>query len=199
MIGRSRDPAALTARTAVILFVALALPSSGRAQPAVTFSKDVAPILYDHCVSCHRPGEIAPFSLLTYDNARPQARALARATRERSMPPWKPEPGFGDFTGAARLTDRQIDIIQRWVDGGEVEGDPSTLPPAPRFAEGWRLGQPDLVVTLKEPYVLRAGGPDILRNFVIPIPTQSMKYVRGIEFHPGNTRVVHHANMRLDA
>src|SRR5215467_12723166 len=130
MIGRSRDPAAIAAQTAAMLFMALALPSSGRAQSAVTFSKDIAPILYDHCVSCHRPGEIAPFSLLTYDDARPQARALARATRERSMPPWKPEPGFGDFAGAARLTDRQIDTVQRWVDGGAMQGDPSTLPSA---------------------------------------------------------------------
>src|SRR5215475_8684385 len=198
MIGRSRDRAAIAARIAATLFGVLALASSGRAQPAVTFSKDVAPILYEHCATCHRPGEIAPFSLLTYDDARPQARALARAARERSMPPWKPEPGFGEFAGAARLTDRQIDIIQRWVDGGALQGDPSTLPPAPQFAEGWRLGQPDLVITLKEPYVLGAGGPDILRNFVIPIPTQSMKYVRGIEFRPGNARVVHHANMRID-
>jgi tetratricopeptide (TPR) repeat protein/mono/diheme cytochrome c family protein len=198
MIGRSRDRAAIAARTAATLFGVLALASSGRAQAAVTFSKDVAPILYEHCATCHRPGAIAPFSLLTYDDARPQARALALVTRERTMPPWKPEPGFGDFTGEDRLTDRQIGIIQQWVDGGAVQGDPSMLPPAPHFADGWRLGQPDLVVTLKSPFVLGAGGPDVLRNFVIPIPTQSMKYVRGIEFRPGNTRVVHHANMRID-
>src|SRR5262245_36074714 len=167
-------------------------------QPSVTFSKDVAPILYEHCVACHRPGEIGPFSLLTYADARPQARALARAIRDRTMPPWKPEDGFGDFEAAGRLTDREIDTVQRWVDGGAVQGDPATLPSTPRFADGWRLGQPDLVVTLADPYVLGAGGPDVLRNFVIPIPTPSTKYVRGIEFRPGNTRVVHHANMRID-
>src|SRR5215813_10803536 len=137
MIGRSRDPAAIAAHTAATLFMVLALPSSGRAQPAVTFSKDVAPILYDHCVSCHRPGEIAPFSLLTYEGARPQARALARATRERTMPPWKPEPGFGDFAGANRLTDQEIATIQQWANAGAVEGDRTALPPAPRLAEGW--------------------------------------------------------------
>jgi tetratricopeptide (TPR) repeat protein len=199
MIGRSSDRAAIAARTAATVFGVIALASSGRAQRAVTFSKDVAPILYKHCATCHRPGEIAPFSLLTYDDARPQARALARVTRERTMPPWKPEPGFGDFTGEDRLTDQQIGIIQRWVDGGAVQGDPSMLPAAPHFAEGWRLGQPDLVVTLKSPYTLSPGGPDVLRNFVIPIPTQSLKYVRGIEFRPGNSRVVHHANMRIDS
>jgi len=198
MIGRSRDRAVIAARAAATLFGVLALASSGRAQSAVTFSKDVAPILYRHCATCDRPWEIAPFSLLTYDDARPQARALARVTRERTMPPWKPEPGFGEFTGEDRLTDQQIGIIQRWVDGGAVQGDPSMLPAVPRFADGWRLGQPDLVVTLTSPYALGAGGPDVLRNFVIPIPTQSLKYVRGIEFRPGNARVVHHANMRID-
>src|SRR5690242_16120471 len=131
MIGCSRDRAAIAARTAATVFGVLALASSGRAQTAVTFSKDVAPILYTHCATCHRPGEVAPFSLLTYDDARPQARALARVTRERTMPPWKPEPGFGEFTGEDRLTDQQIGIIQRWVDGGALQGDPSMLPAMP--------------------------------------------------------------------
>lgn len=167
------------------------------AQP-VTFSKDVAPILYDHCVVCHRPGEIAPFSLLTYGDARPHAQAIARATQARTMPPWKPEEGFGDFVGARRLTDRQMKTIEEWVAQGALEGNPAELPPPPRVVEGWRLGQPDLIVTLPEPYLLPGGGPDILRNFVIPIPIGSTKYVRGIEFRPGNSRVVHHANLRID-
>jgi tetratricopeptide (TPR) repeat protein/mono/diheme cytochrome c family protein len=176
----------------------LALTTHVSAQTPVTFSRDVAPILYQHCANCHRPGEIAPFSLLTYEDARPEARAIARAAKDRRMPPWKPEPGFGDFAGAQQLTDREIDTLQQWVDTGAVQGDPGTLPPSPRYPDGWRLGQPDLVVTLADPYVLAAGGPDVLRNFVIPIPTGATKYVRGIEFRPGNTRVVHHANMRID-
>src|SRR5215813_12238560 len=122
MIGRSRDRAAIAARTATTLFGVLALASSGRAQTAVTFSRDIAPILYEHCAACHRPGEIAPFSLLTYDDARPQARALARAARDRTMPPWKPEPAFGDFAGQRRLSEREIDIIQQWVDEGALQG-----------------------------------------------------------------------------
>jgi len=188
----------MVARLAVAVCVWLGVATGARAQQPITFSKDVAPILYEHCVTCHRPGEIAPFSLLTYEEARPQARALARATADRTMPPWKPEPGFGDFAGAHRLSDREIDTIQRWVDGGAPEGDRSSRPTVPRFAEGWRLGQPDLVVTLSDPYELAAGGPDVLRNFVIPIPVRSTKYVRGIEFRPGNSRVVHHANIRID-
>jgi len=177
---------------------ALLLLSPPSASAQVTFSRDVAPILYEHCVSCHRPGEIAPFSLLTYDEARPEARAIARATRDRTMPPWKPEPGFGDFAGAHRLTDVELDTIQRWVDGGAIRGDPSTLPQPPKQIDGWRLGQPDLIVTLPDPFVLAAGGSDVLRNFVIPIPIGTTKFVRGIEFRPGNSRVVHHANMRID-
>src|SRR5437016_6150100 len=157
--------------------IGLSLPAA--AQSRATSSQDVAPILYEHCVACHRPGQIAPFSLLTYSDVRPQALAIARATRSRTMPPWKPEPGFGDFDGEQRLTDQQIDAIQRWADAGAVEGDPSTLPPAPHFTDGWRLGQPDLVVSMPQPYLLPATGPDTLRNFVIPIPIRSGKYVRG--------------------
>src|SRR5712671_5137421 len=135
-------------RAVTIALSLLGIAARGAAQPRVTFSKDVAPILYEHCAACHRPGEIAPFSLLTYDEARPQARAIARATRAGAMPPWKPLPGFGDFSGDRRLTETQIDTIQRWVDGGALEGDRTDLPSPPHFAEGWRLGQPDLIVTL---------------------------------------------------
>jgi hypothetical protein len=164
----------------------------------MTFTKDVAPILFEHCASCHRHSEIGGFSLLTYEDARPRARAIARATLTRTMPPWKPEPGYGEFVGARRLTDRQIDTIREWVAGGAIEGDPANLPPTPTFPEGWRLGQPDLVVQMTEPFTLAPGTRDVLRNFVIPIPTLGQRYVNGLEFRPGNTRVVHHANFRID-
>jgi tetratricopeptide (TPR) repeat protein/mono/diheme cytochrome c family protein len=197
MDGRSMSAPALGSLFAVLAMLGAAAPA--RAQSPVTFSKDIAPILFDHCISCHRMGEIGQFSLLTYEDARPRARAIALATANHAMPPWKPEPGFGEFTGSRRLTDRQIALIQQWIDDGAVEGDPSDLPPPPRVAEGWRLGQPDLVITLANAYTLAAGGPDVLRNFVISIPVTKTRYVRGIEFRPGNTRVVHHANMRIDA
>src|SRR5262245_27592446 len=150
------DRAGIVAGVAAGVFVWLGLATHAAAQPPIAFSKDVAPILFEHCVTCHRPGEIAPFSLLTYEEARPQARAVARATRDRTMPPWKPEPGFGDFAGAHRLSEREIDTIQRWVESGAPEGERSALPTVPRLAQGWRLGQPDLVVTLPDPYVLAA-------------------------------------------
>jgi len=114
------------------------------------------------------------------------------------MPPWKPEPGRGDFAGARRLTEKQIAVIQQWADEGAVEGHRADLPAPPRFADGWRLGVPDLIVTLRESYVLPAGGGDVLRNFVVPIPLDRARFVSGLEFRPGNAAVVHHANLRVD-
>lgn len=182
----------------VVIASVLAVPGA-RAQSRVTFTKDIAPIVFGHCASCHQHGDIAPFSLLTYRDVRPWAAAILRATHARRMPPWKPEPGYGDaFVGARRLDQKQIDLIQQWVDGGAVEGDPADLPPPPAIVPGWRLGQPDLIVRLPDPYLLRAGGSDILRNFVIPAPIREGRYVRAVEFHPGNSRVVHHANIRVD-
>ncbi|PYQ81202.1 MAG: hypothetical protein DMG01_04680 [Acidobacteria bacterium] len=164
----------------------------------MTFAKDVAPILFEHCASCHHRGDIGGFSLVAYEDVRPRAAAIARATRSRAMPPWKPEPGRGEFAGARRLTDQQIDIIQRWVADGAIEGDRRDLPPPPQPTDGWRLGVPDLIVTLRDPYVVQAGGADALRNFVIPLPIDRVRYVSGIEFRPGNAAVVHHANLRID-
>ena len=184
-------------------FLAIAAPallvaSSAAAQTRVTFTRDVAPILLERCATCHRPGEIGPFSLLTYEEARPRAAAIARAMRDRTMPPWKPEPGYGDFTGSRRLSDHEIDVIQEWVRAGSPRGDAADQPTAPSFPTGWRLGTPDLVVTMPEAYMLPGGGRDELRNFVVPIPLSRARYVRGIEFRPGNNRVVHHANLRID-
>lgn len=176
----------------------LLAPPAVSGQPRVTFTKDVAPILFGHCASCHRPGEIGGFSLRTYEDARPRASAIARLTRTRAMPPWKPEPGHGEFAGRRRLSDAQIEAIQRWAASGAAQGDPADLPAAPTFPEGWRLGEPDLAINLAQPYTLPAGGPDLLRSFVIPIPLTESRWVAGLEFRPGNARVVHHANVRID-
>ena len=194
--GLSVPPSLVTWLIALLVTPGAATPAS--AQSRVTFSKDVAPIMFERCAPCHRAGENGPFSLLTYEDARPRARAIALATRTRAMPPWKPEPGYGEFVGARRLTERQIETLQHWVEEGAIEGDRSDLPPAPPLTEGWRLGQPDLVIRLADAYTLAGGGSDVLRNFVIPIPMTMTRNVRGIEFHPGNARVVHHANMRID-
>jgi Flp pilus assembly protein TadD len=115
------------------------------------------------------------------------------------MPPWKPDaiPG-ASLLGARGLDEHAIDLIERWVAGGAAEGAPADLPAAPTFPDGWQLGQPDLVVSMSEPYVVAPGGRDILRNFVIPLNLPVGRYVRGLEFRPGNARVVHHANIRVD-
>ena len=164
----------------------------------VTFTKDIAPILFDQCATCHRPGLLAPFSLLSYQDAAERARQIARVTTRRYMPPWLPEPGYGAFVGERRLRDDQIDLIQQWAEAGAPEGDPSDLPPAPHWPAGWQLGEPDLVVTMPQPYTLRAEGEEVYRNFVIPIPVASTRYVKGVEFQPGNRRIVHHARLLID-
>jgi tetratricopeptide (TPR) repeat protein/mono/diheme cytochrome c family protein len=174
-------------------------PSAGQERAgAVTFSRQIAPILFEHCVPCHRPGGVAPMSLMSYQEVRPWARAITEQVVARRMPPWKPEPGYGDsFVGNRRLSDEQVALIQQWGVGGAVEGRPADLPPVPASPSGWRLGEPDLVIEVP-PYTLPAGGRDVLRKFAIPIPIAGARYVRGLEFQPGNARVVHHANMKID-
>lgn len=168
------------------------------AQSTVTFSKDIAPILVTRCSACHHPGGSAPFSLLNYASAKPRASLIASATARRFMPPWKADPISGDFIGQGRLSDADIDLIQRWADGGAAEGDPRDLPPQPRIAEGWQLGQPDLTVSPSQPYTLQPDGTDVFRIFVVPLPVDRTRFVRGLEFRPGNPKVVHHANIRID-
>jgi lipoprotein NlpI len=163
-----------------------------------TFTKDVAPIVFTHCAQCHHPGGSAPFSLLTYSSARQHATQMALLTKSRLMPPWKAEPGDERFVGLDPLSDEQIAVIQKWVAAGAPEGDRRDLPPVPRWTEGWQLGKPDLVVTLPQPYVLRADGSDVSRVFVLPLPVTRLRYVRGIEFRSGNARI-HHANIRIDS
>ncbi|HKB10038.1 MAG TPA: tetratricopeptide repeat protein [Vicinamibacterales bacterium] len=164
------------------------------AEPAVTFTRDVAPILYARCAPCHQPGGAAPFSLLTYSDARQRASLIARVTGSRYMPPWKPDND--GFAGDRRLTSAQISTLARWADGGALEGDAADLPPPPRLASGWQSGPPDLVVTLP-PYLARADGPDIFRNFVVAVPGDTARLIRGLEFRPGS-KAVHHANIRID-
>ena len=199
---RSTDGSPLRTALALLAWAACVVGLAARtssAQDVPTFARDIAPLLYSHCATCHRPGEVGGFSLLAFADARPRAAALARAVRTRAMPPWKPDAIDGAaLVGSRRLSDRDIDLFDRWVSAGAPEGDVSDLPPLPTFPEGWQLGTPDLVVSMAEPFFVSAGGGDILRNFVIPVPLTSARYVRGLEFRPDNPRVVHHANIRVD-
>lgn len=164
----------------------------------VTFTKDIAPIVFKSCVSCHRKGGPAPFALTTYDEVRRRATQIATVTRSRFMPPWKVEPGVGHFVGQDPLTENQIASLEQWAAGGTPAGEPGGLPPLPNLPDGWLLGQPDLVVKPSRAYTLQAQPIDAFRIFAIRMPVTKRTYVRGIEFHPGNARVVHHANLRID-
>jgi hypothetical protein len=161
-----------------------ALPAA--AQERITFNKQVAPILFNHCAPCHRPGQVAPFGLLTYEDARPRAKQIVDAATARLMPPWKPVAGHGRFDGERRLSDAEIAVLRQWVSDGMVRGDAADLPPVPRWTDAWQLGSPDLVVSMPEPYVLPSQSRDVFRTFVIPIPVTAASYVRAVEFRPGN-------------
>ena len=164
----------------------------------ITYSEHIAPIILQHCAPCHRPGEAAPFNLLTYRDVRSRAQLIGAAVSSRVMPPWKPEPDVVRFVGERGLSAGHIRLIQDWIEQGAVEGDPSKAPALPTWPEGWRLGQPDLIVKMPQAYQLKAAGPDELRNFVVPIPVSERRFVRGIEFRPADPRVLHHATMRID-
>jgi Tfp pilus assembly protein PilF len=171
---------------------------SAAAQPALTYTRDIAPILYQHCAPCHRPGEAAPFSLLTYADARSHAGLIAAITERRIMPPWLPDPADPKFTDDLRLSSEQIAMLKSWLDQGAVEGNPSDLPPKPKFVEGWQLGKPDVIVTSTKPFTLPAGGFDTYWNFVFRSPIDRSRWLKAIEIRPGDKRLVHHANVLVD-
>jgi len=192
--------AALRSIAALVL-----LSSAAAAQPAPTFTADVAQILASRCAGCHRAGGIGPFALVTYDDAKRHAAQIAVVTARRLMPPWKPAPGKGEFQDERRLTDRELDTLQRWIAAGAPRGEgeaPAATVPSPSAhaaaEDAWPLGTPDLVVRMPQPYSVPADGADVFRTFVIPIPTKTPRYVRALEFRPGNPRVVHHANLGID-
>jgi tetratricopeptide (TPR) repeat protein len=166
-----------------------------------TFSHDVAPLIFENCARCHRPSGSAPFALLSYSDVRPRARRIVELTASRTMPPWLPAAGHGEFIGERRLSISQIDVLKRWVAAGSKEGDPRELPsPPPSLAgdEGWELGTPGLVLEMAEPFDLPAMGPDVFRNFVIPVPLHEPHYVDGFELRPSDGRLVHHATITID-
>ena len=161
-------------------------------QDALNFSEHVAPIIFQNCTSCHRPGEAGPFSLQNYNDVRKRGKLIARVTEDRLMPPWHAQKGAFPFHGDRRLTEAQIEIISRWFESGMAKGDPAKLPALPRFTEGWQLGKPDRVVEMTEPYPVPAEGRDIYRSFVVPLNLPEGKWLKAVEFRPGARSVVHH-------
>ena len=157
-----------------------------------TFSKDVAPIFNKNCATCHRPGEAAPFSTLSYKDVRPWAKSIREQVSKRQMPPWHADPHVGQWSNDRRMTQAEIDTIVAWVDQGAKEGNPKDMPPAPQFATGWQIGKPDAVLTMKEEFTLKAGNPDEIRYFTVDPNFKEDVYVQMAEARPGNRRIVHH-------
>jgi mono/diheme cytochrome c family protein len=159
---------------------------------AVTFSKDVAPIFFKNCAGCHRPGEVAPMSLLTYKDARPWARSIKERVLNRTMPPWHADRAYGKFANDRSLSERDIDTIVEWVDQGALEGDRNLLPPAPRFPEGWKIGKPDVVLTMPVKFDVPAHGVLDYKYFEVPTHLKEDRWIQAAEVRAGNPAVVHH-------
>src|SRR5262249_15299563 len=154
------------------------------------FYRDVLPILQNNCQTCHRPGEVGPFALMTYRQAVNWAGDIKEYTQNRKMPPWKPVDGPA-FQHERKLSGQEIATLAAWVDGGRPAGDAKDAPPPRRFVEGWQLGRPDLVLTADAAFQVGAGGSDLFRCYVLPTDLPEDKYVTAFEVRPGNRRVVH--------
>ena len=163
----------------------------------ITFNQHLAPVLFQHCAPCHRPGQSAPFPLLTFADAQKRAKLIVEVTARRDMPPWLPDGSHGEFIGDRRLTDAELDLLRRWLADGATEGAPRPLPPAPQFPSDWPLGTPDLVVSLAPAYAITADGPDVYRIFVLPLNLKERRHVRAVDFR-ANSPAIHHALMGFD-
>lgn len=159
---------------------------------SVTFSKDVAPILQKNCQGCHRPGEAAPMSLRTYQEARPWARAMKQAVLAKKMPPWFADAQYGHFRNDRSLPQKDIDTLVSWVDAGAPEGDPKDLPQPLAFVDGWNIGQPDMVLEMPEPFQVPASGTIEYQYVVLPYKFTEDRWVQMAEVRPGNRAMVHH-------
>jgi hypothetical protein len=192
--GTSMRKSALITILGMAGLAAAGLPLAGtQAQTAApTFSKDVAPIFYKNCVSCHRPGEMAPMALITYSQVRPWVRSIRTKIADASMPPWHAEAVAGTFRNERRLTEAERATILAWVDGGAPEGEARSLPPVPQFATGWTVGTPDAVISLPRDYEVPAAGEIPYQYFRAATNFTEDKWVQAIEIRPGARRAVHH-------
>ena len=183
-------------RLCVIALCAVAVASMRQprlgAAADVTFTRDVAPILHARCVSCHRAGEVAPMALLTFEDARPWARAIKERVATRQMPPWFADPAVGSFVNDARLSDGEIATITRWVDAGAPMGEAKDMPKAPTFTQGWQLGEPDMIVELPEVQI-PATGADYFPTPSLTLPLTEDRWIRAVEIRPSNREVTHHS------
>lgn len=183
----------------VLLCLSVGNAHSQTGNREVTFARDIAPILYENCVVCHRPDGVAPFSLIEYESIKRRAQQISEVVSSGYMPPWKPDSRYGPkFQGERKLTSNQIEILNRWYETGMSAGDLDQTPTPPSFPDTWQMGAPDAIVEFPEPYLLQAEGTDIYRNFVISVPFDSTKHIKAIEFLPGSQNVIHHAVLQVD-
>ena len=172
---------------------AISWAAAGPAVTTPTFTKDVAPILYNSCVGCHRAGEVAPMSLVSYEEVRPWAKSVRLKVASREMPPWGADSRYGKFKDDRSLTPEQIETIVKWVDSGAPKGREADLPPAPTFATGWSRGQPDVVIEMPVDFEIPADGQVPVIDFFTRSPFTQDVYIKGLEMRPGTPGVVHHA------
>ena len=164
-----------------------------------TFNEHIAPIVFNHCATCHHPGGSGPFSLTDFESVSKRSRQIAEVTQSKFMPPWKPDTEYGPkLEGERGLSDLEIEQIQSWHRSGSPEGTSPLLATPPRLTDDWQLGEPDLVISPDSPYILPAEGTDVFRNLVIPLPIKTTRYIQAVEFKPNNLKVVHHASMTID-
>jgi Tfp pilus assembly protein PilF len=186
----------------IFLFAVVTFADRKQSPPAasrpVTFSQDIAPIVFRSCAPCHHSGEAGPFPLVTYGDVKSHARQIADVTNRRLMPPWLPSLDGLQFEEDSHLPGEQIALFQKWVLDGTPQGDPSQLPPVPKFSSGWQLGKPDLVLKAAAPFAIPASGSDVYWNFIFRSPVNLSRFVKAIEIHPGDKRLVHHANLLVD-
>ena len=178
-----------------ITAVGLSTNASGEkssAPAAPTFTKDIAPIFFKNCAECHRPGEIAPMSLMNYKEVRPWAKAIREKVVSREMPPWHADPAHGQWANDKRMSQKEIDTILAWIEGGVKEGDPKDMPPAPKFAKGWQIGEPDVVFQMPEEFTVPAEGAVPYQYFTVPSNFTEDKYIGAMEARAGDLSVVHH-------
>jgi mono/diheme cytochrome c family protein len=176
----------------VALMLLLASTRNASTASKVTFTKDVAPILFKSCAECHRAGEIAPMSLMTYQEVRPWAKSIRERVVEGSMPPWSADPKYGHWANDPRLSQREIDTIVEWVNAGAPKGDDKDLPAAPKFTQGWTIGEPDVVLQMPEEYTVPSDGTIPYLYFSMPTGFTEDKWIQAMEIRPGNRSVVHH-------
>ncbi len=182
-----------TLTVAGVLAVVLGVAGNAvAAEGTPTFAKDVAPILYENCVTCHRPNHLAPMSLITYDDTRPWARAVKSKVVSREMPPWGADSSIRAYENDPSLTQDEVDTITAWVDGGSPRGNDADLPSVPQFAEGWSIGEPDLIFTMLEPFEIPADGTVPYSYVTVPTNLKQDTWISAHEFRPDDRRVLHH-------